>query len=198
MCDQIADGAVASRVSRRRFLHGAAWMSGAVAIGAGSWVLQPPWANAAAAPIKVGIATDLTGAIAYAGNANANTARMVVKDINDAGGILGRPIALFIADTASNESVAVANVRRLIQRDQVDVVLGGITSSMRNAIKDVIVTRGKTLYIYPEQYEGKECTPYLFCTGPTPAQQCDQIIPWLIKNGGKRFALPSANYIWPR
>ena len=65
------------------------------------------------------------------------------------------------------------------------------------AIKDIIVKRGKILYIYPEFYEGGECTPYLFCTGPTPAQQCDELIPWLIKNGGKRFALPSANYVWP-
>jgi len=198
MGDRIADDGVASEMSRRQLLHSAAWMSGAVATGVSSWVLQPPWANAAAPSIKVGIATDLTGAIAYAGNANVNTARMVVKDINDAGGILGRPIALFVADTASNESVAVANVRRLIQRDQVDVVLGGITSSMRNAIKDVIVTRGKTLYIYPEQYEGKECTPYLFCTGPTLSQQCDQFVPWLIRNGGKRFALPASNYVFPR
>src|SRR5262249_62214184 len=79
-----------------------------------------------------------------------------------------------------------------------DVVLGGITSSMRNAIKDVIVTRGKTLYIYPQLYEGRECTRYIFCTGPTPAQQCDEFIPWLMKNGGKRFALPSSNYVWPR
>ena len=110
---------------------------------------------------------------------------------------MGRPLELFIEDTASNESVAVGNVRKLIQRDKVDLVLGGITSSMRNAIKDVIVTRGKTLYIYPQLYEGKECTPYLFCTGPTPAQQCDEFIPWLIKNGGKKFALPSANYVWP-
>jgi branched-chain amino acid transport system substrate-binding protein len=132
-----------------------------------------------------------------AGHANANVAKMVIQDINDAGGVLGRPIELHIEDTASNESVAVANVRKLIQRDKVDVVLGGITSSMRNAIKDVIVTRGKTLYIYPQLYEGKECMPYLFCTGPTPAQQCDDFIPWLIKNGGRRFALPSANYVWP-
>jgi urea transport system substrate-binding protein len=81
--------------------------------------------------------------------------------------------------------------------DKADVVLGGITSSMRNAIKDVIVARGKTLYIYPQLYEGRECTPYIFCTGPTPAQQCDEFIPWLMKKGGKRFALPSANYVWP-
>ena len=186
----------ARTMNRRWLLQRAAWAAGAIATGVGSWIIRPEWASAAG-PIKVGIATDLTGAIGYAGNANANVARMVVKDINDGGGILGRPITLLIEDTASNESVAVGNVRKLIQRDKVDVVLGGITSSMRNAIKDVIVSRGKTLYIYPELYEGGECTPHLFCTGPTPAQQCDDFIPWLIKNGAKRFALPSANYVWP-
>jgi urea transport system substrate-binding protein len=184
------------RVSRRRLLQGAAWMSGAVATGLGGWLVPAPGARAAD-PIKVGIATDLTGPIGYAGNANANVAKMVVEDWNAAGGLLGRKVDLYIEDTASNESVAVGNVRKLIQRDKVDVVLGGITSSMRNAIKDVIVTRGRTLYIYPQLYEGLECTPYIFCTGPTPAQQCDEFIPWLIKNGGKRFALPSANYVWP-
>ena len=187
----------AAALSRRRFLQSTAWTAGAVATGVGSWVIPAPWANAAAAPIKVGIATDLTGAIGYAGNADANVARMLVKEINAAGGVIGRPLELYIEDTASNESVAVPNVQKLIQRDHVDVVLGGITSSMRNAIKDTIVKRGKTLYIYPQLYEGKECESYIYCTGPTPAQQCDEFIPWLIKNGGKRFAFPSANYIWP-
>jgi branched-chain amino acid transport system substrate-binding protein len=51
-------------LSRRRFLGGFAFTSGAIATGVGSWVLRPEWANAAAAPIKVGIATDLTGPIA--------------------------------------------------------------------------------------------------------------------------------------
>src|SRR5499427_2859241 len=198
MGEKTKDKCRAPMIDRRRLLHSVAWMSGAIATGVSAWSVQSDWANAAAAPIKVAIATDLTGAIAYVGNACANVAKMVMKDVNNDGGILGRPIELLIADTASDESVAVANVRRLIQRDKVDLVLGGITSSMRNAIKDVIVTRGKTLYIYPEQYEGKECTPYLFCTGPTLSQQCDRFIPWLIKNGGRRFALPAANYVFPR
>ena len=80
-----------------------------------------------------------------------------------------------------------------------DVVLGGITSAMRQAIKDPIVNRGRTLYIYPQLYEGQECTKFLFNTGPTPAQQCDRLIPYLIKTlGKKRFAMPSANYVWPQ
>jgi ABC-type branched-subunit amino acid transport system substrate-binding protein len=183
-------------LTRRSLIAGTAWAAGAVAVGRGSFIVPPAWGQGN--PIKVGIATDLTGPIGFAGNANANVAKMVVNDINGKGGVLGRSLQLFIEDTASNESVAVNNVRKLIQRDRVDVVFGGITSSMRNAIKDVIVTRGKTLYIYPQLYEGQECTPFIFCTGPTPAQQCDDFIPWLVKNGGKRFALPSANYIWPK
>src|SRR6202035_4156164 len=94
-------------ISRRRLLQSAVWAGGAITTGIGSWIIRPKWASAAG-PIKVGIATDLTGAAGYAGNANANVAKMLVKDIDNAGGILGRPIELFIADTASNESIAVA------------------------------------------------------------------------------------------
>ncbi len=81
---------------------------------------------------------------------------------------------------------------------QVDVILGGIFSSTRQAIKGPAVVDGKTLYIYPEQYEGQECDPLIFCTGPVPAQQVDPLIPWLMQQtGAKKFALPSADYIWP-
>ncbi|MCW5626535.1 MAG: ABC transporter substrate-binding protein, partial [Burkholderiales bacterium] len=182
--------------SRRLFMQRASLLSGMTAVGVGSWVLNPPegWA---ADPIKVGIATDLTGPIGYAGVPNANIAKMVVEELNASGGLIGRPIQLIIEDTATNEQLAVTRVRKLVQKDKVDVVFGGITSSMRNAIKDTIVNRGKTLYIYPQLYEGEECTKYLYCTGPTPAQQCDTFIPWLIKNGGKKFYLPSADYVWP-
>lgn len=81
---ELDDGA--SMTTRRRFLGSTAWMAGAIATGAGSWMIRPAWG---ATPIKVGIATDLTGAIGYAGNANANTAKLVMKEINGKGGILG-------------------------------------------------------------------------------------------------------------
>lgn len=116
------------QLSRRRFLRNFAFASAAIAIGPGSWVIRPAWANAAEGPIRVGIATDLTGSLGFAGNTDANVARMIVKEINDKGGLLGRPIELLIEDTASDESVAVGNVRKLIQRDKVDLVLGGISS----------------------------------------------------------------------
>ncbi|HEY0464310.1 MAG TPA: ABC transporter substrate-binding protein, partial [Polyangiaceae bacterium] len=130
--------------------------------------------------IKIGVIADQTGPLSFIGIANANVARLVIEDINAKGGLLGRPLQMILEDTATNEQLAVTKVRKLVTQDKVDVVFGGITSSMRNAIKDTIVNRGKTLYIYPQLYEGKECTPHLFCTGPTHAQQCDTFIHWRI------------------
>lgn len=185
-------------LSRRGFLKGASALSAAGWVAAGStWVLKPEWAHAQG-PIKMGIATDITGAIAPGGNSNWQVAQFTVKKINDSGGILGRPVELVLEDTASDPGTAVGNVRRLVQQAEVDVILGGITSAMREAIKNPIVRRGKTLYLYPQLYEGQECTPFLWCTGPTPAQQCSELLPYLIKQGNKRFAMPSANYIWPQ
>jgi ABC-type branched-subunit amino acid transport system substrate-binding protein len=182
--------------ARREFLQRSSVLAGMTVLGTGSYLYNPTQAHAADA-IKVGIATDLTGPISWGGIPNSNVAKMVIDDINAAGGLLGRPLQMVLEDTATNEQLAVTKVRKLVTQDKVDVVFGGITSSMRNAIKDTIVNRGKTLYLYPQLYEGKECTPFLYCTGPTPAQQCDTFIPWLIKNGGKKFYLPSADYVWP-
>ena len=90
------------------------------------------------APIKVGVATDLTGALSFMGTANANVARMVVDDINAGGGLLGRRLEVFVEDTATDDEVAAAAAARLVDHDD-DVVLGGIYSSTRQAIKGPVV-----------------------------------------------------------
>src|SRR5215210_4594304 len=148
--------------------------------------------------IKVGIITDQTGALSFMGIANANVAKMVIDDINAKGGLLGRQVDLCLEDSATTDSAAEAAATKLVQHDHVDVILGGIYSSTRQAIKGPAVVDGKTLYIYPEQYEGQECDPLIFCTGPVPAQQVEPLFPWLMQQtGAKTFYLPSADYIWP-
>src|ERR1700755_2308830 len=149
-------------------------------------------------PIKVGVIARLSGPRSFVGLANANVARMVIGDINAKGGLLGRPVELHIEDSATDDAVAADKARKLVEHDHVDVILGGIYSSTRQAIKEPAVTQGRTLYIYPEQYEGQESDPLIFCTGPVPAQQVDPLIPWLMQEtGAKRCCLPSADYIWP-
>jgi ABC-type branched-subunit amino acid transport system substrate-binding protein len=149
-------------------------------------------------PIKVGMIADQTGPMSFMGIADANVARMVIDDINAGGGLLGQQIELYLEDSETTDAAAEACATKLVQQAQVDVIFGGILSSTRQAIKGPAVVDGKTLYIYPEQYEGQESDPLIFCTGPVPAQQVDPLIPWLMdKTGAKKFALPSADYVWP-
>jgi branched-chain amino acid transport system substrate-binding protein len=149
-------------------------------------------------PITVGLIADQTGPLSFVGLANANVARMVVGDINARGGLLGRSVRLCIEDGATDDAVAAAKAAKLVEHDKADLIVGGIFSSTRQAIKGPAVVEGRTLYIYPEQYEGQESDPLIFCTGPVPAQQVDPFIPWLMRETGARtFYLPSADYIWP-
>ena len=55
-------------------------------------------------PARVGVITDQTGALSFMGIANVNLARMVIDDLNDRGGLLGRPVELFIEDSATYDS----------------------------------------------------------------------------------------------
>ena len=149
-------------------------------------------------PARVGVVTDQTGALSFMGIANANVATMVIDDINAQGGLLGRPIELFIEDSATEDSAAEAAATKLVEdaarrrRSRRHLQLHP-PGHQRAA-----VDQGRTLYIYPEQYEGQECDPLIFCTGPVPAQQVEPLIPWLMRHTGARtFYLPSADYIWP-
>ena len=150
-------------------------------------------------PIKVGVIADQTGPLSFVGLANANVARMVIGDINAKGGLLGRHVrAVSRGRRDQRRRRRRPAATKLVEQDHVDVIFGGIYSSTRQAIKGPAVVKGRTLYIYPEQYEGQESDPLIFCTGPVPAQQVDPFIPWLMQQtGAKTFYLPSADYIWP-
>ena len=83
-----------------------------------------------AGPIKVGVITDQSGPLSFMGIANANVARMVIDDINANGGLLGRQLELYLEDSETTDSVGAEKATKLIQQDQVDVIFGGIYSSM--------------------------------------------------------------------
>ncbi|MBZ9772470.1 ABC transporter substrate-binding protein [Mesorhizobium sp. CO1-1-8] len=185
--------------SRRSFLLASGRLAAAGWVAAaGGWVLKPSWANAAG-PIRVGIAADISGALSTFGNTHWQAAQFAAKQINDAGGILGRPLELYLEDTVSDPGKSVGNINRLLSSHELDLVMGGGLSSTREALKVPVIQRAKKLYIYPQHYEGGDCTPHLYTTAATVSHQLAFLIPYLIKNkGAKRFALPGANYQWPQ
>lgn len=149
-------------------------------------------------PIKVGVLTDLTGAFGIVGQSNQAVAQFTIDEINANGGILGRPVEMVVVDSASDPAVGAQVASKLVNEDQVDVVIGGVASNMREAIKDIIATRGETPYIWPASYEGNECTPNVWNVGAVPNQQVDPVVEKLLAEGKKTFFLTGNDYLYPR
>lgn len=99
-------------------------------------------AFAAAAPIKIGYLAALTGDYAAYGQTEVNMAKLVIGDINAAGGVLGRPLELVIYDTKTRNEDAVNAVRRMIESDKVVAIIGANSSGI-NIATAPIVDKGK-------------------------------------------------------
>ncbi len=86
--------------------------------------------------IKVGLFVPLTGSLAFMGEGYQQGADLAVKDLN--GSVAGYPIELVVADSKGDPSDAVDATRKLIDEDQVDVMIGGGASSATLAALPVI------------------------------------------------------------
>jgi branched-chain amino acid transport system substrate-binding protein len=147
----------------------------------------------AAEPIKVGSLLDLSGPIGSAGQPMNYAIQLAVADANAKGGILGRKVELISYDTQSNIQLYSQYAQQLVLKDKVDVVHAGITSASREAIRPVF-DRYKTLYFYNTQYEGGVCDRDCFCTGTTPAQTVEKLVPYSMKTFGKKAYIIAADY----
>ncbi|MGI9498528.1 MAG: transporter substrate-binding protein, partial [Geminicoccaceae bacterium] len=77
--------------------------------------------------------------------------------------------------------------------DQADVVHAGITSASREAIRPTL-GRFQSLYFYNTQYEGGICDRNTFCTGSTPAQTVEKVVPYVMNKWGKKVYIIAADY----
>jgi urea transport system substrate-binding protein len=144
-------------------------------------------------PIVVGSILDATGPINIYGKPMIDSTRLSIDHINANGGVLGRKLKLVLYDGQSTNEKYTQFASRLALRDKAVVIMGGITSASREAMRPVI-GRTRTLYFYNEQYEGGVCDKYVFGTGVVPSQQLLALIPWAIKRYGKNIYVPAADY----
>ncbi len=87
-----------------------------------SWTL--PSFAADKEPYRVGCVFAITGKASWLGEPERNTVEMVVKQINESGGINGHKLELYIEDTQGNNTRAVNAVRKLIKKDRVCAIIG--------------------------------------------------------------------------
>jgi len=152
----------------------------------------------AADPIKIGVPVGLSGANSVVAPSVVQSAQLAVDEINAKGGVLGRQLALEVADDASGAAGAQKAFDSLISQKKVDVLISMETSAARNAALP-IVARGKTPYIYTSFYEGKSCSPFMFVNAWVPEQQVPPIVDYFAKQkGAKTYFLIGSDYAFGR
>src|ERR1700755_2902983 len=120
-------------------------------LGAALAVVACGVAGAAEPPLKVGLLEDVSGDLAFMGMPKLHGSQLAVEEINKSGGILGRQIELIHLDPQGDNARYQEFARRLLSRDKVDVLIGGITSASREAVRP-IVDRTTMPYFYTNQY----------------------------------------------
>lgn len=160
----------------------------AIACGA-----SPAKESASSGPIVVGSILDATGPLNVLGKPNIDATNLAIKDINAKGGLLGRQLKLVSYDSQSDNAKYTQYANKLTLEHKVSVLMGGITSASREAIRP-IVDRSKTLYFYNQLYEGGVCDKNVFATGPVPSQQLAPLIPYAAKHFGKKMYIVAADY----
>ncbi|UNK39939.1 transporter substrate-binding protein (plasmid) [Shinella sp. H4-D48] len=177
-------------LSRRRFLHQSVLASASLL--AAPAVLRQG-AFAADDPVLVGSLHDQSGALAASGVPMVYALNLAIDEINAAGGLLGRPLKVIHYDTQSNIQMYSQYAQQLALKDKVAVVHGGITSASREAVRPTF-DRFKVLYFYNVLYEGGVCDRNTFCTGTTPAQTVEKLVPFAMGKSGKKAYIIAADY----
>jgi urea transport system substrate-binding protein len=166
------------------------------AAGAGNGL--PLAAAPSGEPVKVGVLHSLTGTIAASGSSVVDATLFAIDEVNQSGGVLGRPVEAVVRDGRSDPQSFAAEAERLITDDHVHVVFGCWMSSGRKMVVPIVEEHNKLL-VYPRLYEGIEESPNVFYLGATPKQQIIPAVQWAHDSLKKRrFFLVGSDYVFPR
>ncbi|MGH7279346.1 MAG: ABC transporter substrate-binding protein [Candidatus Rokuibacteriota bacterium] len=118
------------RTSRREFL-----VTGTAAAGllAAPGLLRRAWAQAGG-PIHIGVPTAITGTWAALGAQVVRTCKLVQKEVDERGGVLGRKVDFLFEDTQGNPANCVRKAQEMVERSKVNLFTGIMASSEALAV----------------------------------------------------------------
>src|SRR5712692_7306257 len=163
-------------------------------------LLALPIAAEAQKPIKVGMPMPLSGPPALFGEPATKGAQMYIDEINAKGGVLGRKIELLTRDSKADANEAVRVARELILRENVDFLVGTLTSAEGPAVS-VVAKENKIVFIAPipktDQLTAPDkLHPYVFRVAATTTTEGRSAAEIMAKWNVKRIATISPDYAY--
>ena len=162
---------------------------GLLGLALGAAMLATGGAQAADA-IRIGTFLSVTGPASFLGDPELRTLQMYVDELNAAGGVLGRKLELVHYDTGGQAKEAVTFVKRLIQNDEVDLIVGGSsTGDTMAAIPEVEKAEVPLISLAGGVEIVEPVKKWVFKTPHTDRMAAIRIFEDMKKRGVKKFAL---------
>jgi ABC-type branched-subunit amino acid transport system substrate-binding protein len=157
---------------------------------------KPAAANST--PIKLGVLSDISPAFANQGAMMRIMTDYAVQTINAAGGINGRQVQAMYADPKGDPAQAVQLATQFIQQDNVDALVGAVSSAECLGVAD-LATKVGVVYVTStgcatDALTATQCNKYTFRTGPQGAQTSDPFAAYLVKEYGPNWAIIYQDY----
>jgi len=149
-------------------------------------------------PIRLGLMPPLTGLVELYGPEISRAARIACEEINERGGVLGRPLELVIEDDGSLPDTAVPAAKRLIDAHGCVAIIGNLLSNSRIAVAAQVAEPRRIPYLNFSFYEGSIAGRYFFHFAALPNQQIERMIPFMARRYGAKMFFAGNNYEWPR
>ena len=111
-----------------------------IIVGFAVFSIMPGAVQAAESDLKVGVITSFK---MECGKGTLKAARMAADEINAMGGILGRKIQIISGDTESSPEKGIMALKRLVEKDKVDILIGGASSGVVLAEMDYLKNYNK-------------------------------------------------------
>lgn len=153
-------------------------------------------------PIKIGLPATLSGAYASLGEFNVEGFRMKAKQINNNGGINGRQVELFVEDNELSGEKAVSNVRKLVNENSVDLIMGVPSSGVAIAVAPVAEELGVPFISTVNgtgRITGDLCNSYVFRVNNNAPQGARAMTRYLMEDRDfSTLAFVGSDYAWPQ
>jgi branched-chain amino acid transport system substrate-binding protein len=148
--------------------------------------------------IKIGVDEPLTGTYAAPGKNEVLGCQLAVDQLNAKNGILGRKIEMLSEDSTSGDAgTAVQKARKLIERDNVNFLVGNVNSALSQAMAQVSNEKG-ILHIVPgghtDPITGVDCKWNVFRVCNTTRMEANAVCGLLFKTYGKRWHFITPDY----
>jgi branched-chain amino acid transport system substrate-binding protein len=183
------------RTNRRTLLKAGAALAGASALGC------PSLLRAQSDAIKIGHLTPLTGFLGALGAYAQLGIRMAEEEINAAGGVMGRKLAITSEDSV-NPATAATKAQRMLDQEGVAFLMGEINSASALTIMQV-AERNKRLFMQigarSDALRGKNCNKFTFHVDIPSTAMVNAVGKALVRDNmmkDKKFYTLTADYIF--